>query len=160
MIHGFAEGKAQAHGRAGHRKCYTLTALEYLPDAALWPRLNSLVCIESQRTIHKKTTNETRFYVSSLKGGAKQTLQAAKQHWSIENNLHWRSDVTFNEDKSRTKFKNCPENLAIARKISLAILDAGTARLGGKNKRFKAAWSDNCLVKLIKSFVKAITSTL
>lgn len=134
------------------------TALEYLPDAALWPKMKCLVCIESQRTILEKTTNENRYYLSSLSGNAQQILQAVKQHWSIENNLHWRLDVTYNEDKSRTKFKNCPENLAIARKIALAILDTYKTRLGGKNKRLKAAWNENYLVKsstllLIKSII-------
>lgn len=158
LIHDFAEEKIQAHGRIEHRKCHIFTALEYLPDAALWPKMKCLVCIESQRTILEKTTNENRYYLSSLSGNAQQILQAVKQHWSIENNLHWRLDVTFNEDKSRTKFKNCPENLAIARKIALAILDTDKTRLGGKNKRLKAAWNENYLVKLINSFVDKINN--
>ena len=100
-----------------------------------------------------------RYYVTSLDGNAKQILQATKQHWSIENNLHWRLDVTFNEDKCRTKFKNCPENLSILRKIALGILDADNSRLGGKNKRLKAALSENYLVKLIKGFIDSINTT-
>ena len=83
-------------------------------------------------------------------------LQAIKQHWSIENNLHWRLDVTFNEDRCRTKFKNCPENLAIARKIALAILDADSNRIGGFNKKLKAAWNDNYLIQLIDSFINSL----
>ncbi len=160
LIHDFSEEKVQAHGRIEHRKCHIFTALQYIPDTALWPKLNCLVCIESQRTILEKTTNETRYYLSSLKGDAKQILQATKQHWSIENNLHWRLDVAFNEDRCRTTFKNCPENLAISRKIALAILDTDTSRLGGKNKRLKAAWNENYLVKLINSFVETINNEL
>lgn len=152
----FAEEKVKAHGRIEHRKCFIFKGLEYLPDAANWPELKCLVCIESERQTPKKTTHEFRYYVSSLETSAKKILQATKQHWSIENNLHWRLDVTFNEDKSRTKFGNCPENLAITRKIALGILDANTVRLGGKNKRLKAGWNDHYLVKLIKSFVDSI----
>ena len=156
IMHDFAEEKVEAHGRLEYRKCYTLTALEYLPDAVLWPKLNCLVCIESQRTIKGKTTMENRYYVSSLEPDATKVLQATKNHWGIENNLHWRLDVTFNEDKCRTKFQNCPENLAAARKIALAVLDADTSRIGGKNKRLKAAWNNNYLIKLLRSFAESI----
>lgn len=83
-------------------------------------------------------------------------LKAVKKHWSIENNLHWRLDVAFLEDKCRAKFKNCPENLAIARKVALAILDADDSRLGGRNKRLKAAWNENYLIKVIKAFIDTL----
>lgn len=156
LIHDFTEHQVKAHGRIEIRKCYMITALEYIPDTANWPGLKSLVCIESQRTVNGKTTCENRYYLSSLLEDAEIMLEKIIKHWSIENNLHWRLDVTFLEDKCRTKFKNCPENLTIARKIALAILDADKTRLGGRNKRLKAAWSDNYLIDLIKSFINTL----
>lgn len=156
LIHDFTEQQVKAHGRIEVRKCYIITALEYIPDTANWPALKSLVCIESQRTVNGKTTCENRYYLSSLLGDAPEMLEKIIKHWSIENNLHWRLDVTFLEDKCRTKFKNCPENLTIARKIALAILDADKTRLGGRNKRLKAAWNDNYLINLIKSFINTL----
>lgn len=139
------------------RKCYTITtALEYIPDTADWPELKSIVCIESLRTVNSKTTNETRYYLSSLAQDAQIMLESIVKHWSIENNLHWRLDVTFLEDRCRTKFKNCPENLSIARKIALAILDADKQRLGGRNKRLKAGWNEDYLLGLIKSFIDTL----
>lgn len=149
----------QAHGRIEHRKCYTFTALEYLPDAEAWPEIKSIALIESQRTIKNKTTFEKRYFVSSLGGDAHKMLQAIRRHWSIENNLHWRLDVTFNEDKCRTKFKNCPQNLNIARKIALNILDADQRRLGGANKRKKMGWNDENIIQLIKKFMDSINNT-
>lgn len=94
--------------------------------------------------------------MSSLSGNADQMLKSIKQHWSIENNLHWRLDVTFNEDRCRTKFKNCAENMNISRKIALAILDANKVRLGGANKRLKIGWNDTNLIKIIKKFIDFI----
>lgn len=153
LISDFAEEKSKGHGRVEHRKCYLITDLSYFPDAALWPKLSSLVCIESEVITSKKTTKECRYYVSSLKTNATAILNAVRKHWSIEINLHWRLDVTFNEDRSRSKFKNCPENLSIARKITLAILDADNRRLGGKNKKLRVALSEKYLTKLLKLFI-------
>jgi len=153
LISDFAQEKVKGHGRTEHRKCYLITDLAYFPDAALWPKLSSLVCIENEVVTSKKTTKEYRYYVSSLKSDAATMLKAVKKHWSIEINLHWRLDVTFNEDRSRCKFKNCPENLSIARKIALAILDADNQRLGGKNKKLRVALSEKYLIKLLNSFI-------
>lgn len=156
LIHDFTEQQVEAHGRIEIRKCYMITDLEYIPDTANWLGLKSLICIESQRTVNGKTTCENRYYLSSLVEDAKEMLAKIIKHWSIENNLHWRLDVTFLEDKCRTKYKKCPENLTIARKIALAILDADKTRLGGRNKRLKAAWNENYLIGLIKSFVNTL----
>ena len=156
LIHDFASQKVEAHGRIEVRNCYLITALDYIPDTADWPGLKSLVCIESQRTIGAKTTNETRYYLGSFVEDAQTMLAKTIKHWSIENNLHWRLDVTYLEDKCRTKFKNCPENLSIARKITLAILDADKQRLGGRNKRLKLGWNENNLISLIQSFINTL----
>lgn len=156
MIHDYAQQQVKAHGRSEIRKCYIITDLEYIPDTANWPELKSLVCIESQRTINGKTTYAIRYYISSLMVDAKKMLESIIAHWSIENNLHWRLDVTFLEDRCRTKFKNCPENLTIARKIALAILDADNEKIGGQNKRLKAGWGKNYLTELIKSFIDTL----
>jgi len=156
LIYDFAKQETKAHGRIEIRKCYIITALAYIPDTVNWPGLKSLVCIESHRTVNGKTTLENRYYLSSLMENAEQMLNKITKHWSIENNLHWRLDVTFLEDKCRTSYKNCPENLAIARKIALAILDADKTRIGGRNKRLKAAWNENYLTKLISSFINTL----
>ena len=133
--------------------------MEHLPDAEAWPKIKSIALIESRRTTKSKTTFEKRYYVSSLAGDAHKISKAIRQHWSIENNLHWRLDVTFNEDKCRTKFENCPQNLNIARKIALNILDADQRRLGGGNKRKKMGWNDENLIQLIKKFIESMNNT-
>jgi predicted transposase YbfD/YdcC len=53
------------------------------------------------------------FYLSSLPPKAQQLGQAIRQHWSIENQLHWILDVSFGEDASRIRTGNAPENLAL-----------------------------------------------
>lgn len=65
---------------------------------------------------HKETT-EIRFYISSLALTAQKFNEVARVHWSIENQLHWVLDVTFNEDKSWICNDNAAENLDILRKF-------------------------------------------
>ena len=71
--------------------------------------------------------------------------RATKQfrgHWGIENQLHWVIDVQFNEDDSRIRKDNAPENLAIIRQIALNLLkQEKTAKNGVKNKRKRAGWA-------------------
>ena len=50
----------------------------------------------------------------------KRNGRAIGQHWSIENQVHWSLDVTFNEDKSRIRSLNSPQNFALVRRLALA----------------------------------------
>jgi len=45
-----------------------------------------------------------------------------RAHWGIENQLHWRLDVVFNEDKSCIRNDNAAQNMDIMRKWALNIL--------------------------------------
>jgi predicted transposase YbfD/YdcC len=65
---------------------------------------------------------ETRYYISSLPGDAKKIALAAREHWAIENSLHWVLDVTMNEDMSRIRKDNAPENLATLRRIAINMV--------------------------------------
>ena len=67
---------------------------------------------------------ETRFYVSSLEPDPKIILAGVRGHWGIENNLHWTMDVTFNEDRCRTRKDLSPLNLAVIRHTAFNILKA------------------------------------
>jgi predicted transposase YbfD/YdcC len=58
-----------------------------------WKGLQSIVMIESERNIGDKCQTEQRFYVSSLPLDAKAIASAIRQHWHVENKLHWVLDV-------------------------------------------------------------------
>jgi predicted transposase YbfD/YdcC len=64
--------------------------------------LKSFAVIASERTIKGKTTLEHRFYISSLPADAARLNQAVRQHWRVENSLHWCMDVVFGDDQMRT----------------------------------------------------------
>ncbi|MDR1667329.1 MAG: ISAs1 family transposase [Bacteroidales bacterium] len=73
-----------------------------------------------------------------------------RDHWAVENNLHWTLDMTFREDEQRKRAKHAAKNFAIVRKIGLNLLkkDSGSESL--RAKRLKAAWSKEFLMKLIQ----------
>lgn len=76
-------------GRIEKRKCYVETNLSLYDDLANWTHLKSIVMIESSRQIGDKISKETRFYLSDLLTTPEQFNRMVRNHWGIENSLHW-----------------------------------------------------------------------
>ena len=73
-----------------------------------------------------------------------------RQHWAVENNLHWQLDVTFNEDQSRIRKGHADTNFSILRRTALSMLkNEKTAKVGIKNKRLQAGWDESYLEKVL-----------
>jgi len=138
-------------GRIETRTCYVENNLTFYDDLAHWQHLKSIIIIESKREINDKISVETRFYLSDLALEPKAFNQYIRNHWSIENKLHWQLDVTFREDLQRTKTGNAPENLAIIRKLSLQLLNNVTDKESIKSRRKLAGWNDQYLTKLLSN---------
>jgi predicted transposase YbfD/YdcC len=117
-----------------------------------WKGLRALVRIEAER-FHKatgKTERETRYYISSLAPDAPRLNQLVRQHWGIENKLHWVLDVAFGEDQSRKRAGNAAQNFSLLNRIVLNLLKQETTlKRGIKGKRLKAAWDPAYLLKLL-----------
>jgi len=74
---------------------------------------------------------------------------AVRGHWSIENSLHWQLDVTFGEDQSRIRKGHADANFSILRRAALSLLKNNrTHKVGVKNKRLAAGWSDDYLTQV------------
>lgn len=136
-------------GRIETRTCYVENNLTFYDDLAHWKHLKSIIIIESKREIKEKIHSETRFYLSDLALEPKDFNQYIRNHWSIENSLHWQLDVTFREDLQRTKSGNTPENLAIIRKLSLQLLNRVTDKESIKSRRKLAGWNDQYLIQIL-----------
>lgn len=137
--------------RTDIRSCAIITDLKYFPDAAEWKNLKTLVLIKSQRTMNNKTTNEERFYLSSLQWDAKPLMDAIRKHWSVENNLHWHLDVAFNEDKLRLKEKNAALCMAVLRRFALALITKSQSKESVKAQRLAIGWNDEDLIKVLNN---------
>ena len=140
------------HGREEIRNYLMLSDISNLIDPDnKWNKLNSIGMVESVRTENGKTTVETRYYISSLNLDAKKFGDSVRSHWGIENSLHWILDVALNEDDSRIRKDNAPQNFAVLRHIAVNLLGKEKSKkLGTKNKQFLAAMDDNYLAKILE----------
>ena len=106
--------------------------------------------ITTSRQEGSHSSVESRHYLLSQTFPPERFNQIARAHWGIENQLHWVLDVVFNEDQSRNRKDNCPDNLALLRKLALnlARLEPSKGSMRGKLKR--AGW-DNCYLASLLS---------
>lgn len=132
-----AEERTRGHGRREVRICHSCSHLGWLPQCgAKWEGLKSFGTITWERTVLAtgETTKETRCFISSLEKDAPAQLNIIRDHWKIENNLHWQLDVSFHEDDTRMN-KNQLLNLAILRKMAMPVLKDFTYKKGASIKK-------------------------
>ena len=95
-----------------------------VPSGERFTGLNTLIQVESR--VEKKNGNqileETRYYVSSRKMTAVAVQEAVRNHWHVENRLHWVLDMTFSEDHCRTRTEHAAENLSVIRHFAINVL--------------------------------------
>ena len=145
----------KGHGRIEHRCCYALDDIECLKTTFNWPGLESVAMVKSEVTLKKKSRSETRFYLYSKKADAEAICRAARQHWGIENKLHWRLDVVFNEDKACIRNDSSVENMNILRKWAINALSAHKGKDSIKSLQRKACMSWPVMSQLFNNIFHA-----
>jgi predicted transposase YbfD/YdcC len=144
------EKRERGHGREEYR-CYTvLRDTTGLRQAADWAGLTTIGMCYSERTVGGKTGAEVRYFIGSKKAGAKFYGKGLRNHWGIENSLHWQLDVTFGEDRSRVTKRNAAANLALLRRLTVSLLHAHPAKLSIAKKRFAAALDPEFLEEILQ----------
>lgn len=142
------------HGRIETRQCWTIQDPDYLfyvRQFADWPGLDTIVKVQTERQVGPDVTTKTRYFITSLGNDAEAALRAVREHWGIENQLHWRLDVVFREDDSRVRKGHGAENLAVLRHIALGLLQQErSSRLSVKSKRLRAALDENYLHQVLQ----------
>lgn len=140
------------HGRIEERNYYTVPLPTGLRSEG-WEQLNSITMVHSKRTVNNETSTENHYYISNIKAEAhKDIASAARTHWEVENCLHWRLDVSFNEDRWKSKLGNAGANIAVLNKMALNLLKMEkTSKVGIKNRRLMAGWDQQYLEKVILS---------
>lgn len=142
-------------GRIEKRTTYVTNNVAYIDELESWKDCKTIIMTENERSFKngiEKSTLHTRFFVSSLNQDARYFAASIRNHWSIENQLHWYLDVVFDEDRQRTKAGNAPENMATLRKMALQTLLKHKGKGSLKRTRKKAAWNEEFLFEVLKSF--------
>ena len=140
------------HGRIETRTVFASSDIDWLKELhPHWLGLKSIVAVTAERENKGKTTQETRYFISSLDAtNPKRLGQIVRSHWGIENNLHWGLDYAFDEDSQRTRLGNSAANMSIIRHIALNLIKSDkTAKIGVKNRRLKAGWDDDYLLQIL-----------
>lgn len=152
--HDFYETIEKGHGRIETRRYWITDNIQWLDQKAEWVGLRTIGLVESIRETKSKTEHELRCFIGSIQPNARKFACAVRQHWAIENNLHWQLDVTFDEDKLRARMGYASQNLAIMRRMVLNTLKLDDSKGSLKGKRKKAGWSSAYLEHLLALLFK------
>lgn len=144
---------SKGHGRIEVRQCDVIDDPALIAQIEGWPELRSIVRIRSSRqelSAGKEPSEEIRFHISSAQGPAEQFNTWVRQHWGVENKVHWVLDVIFREDEDRIRKGHADENMAIVRHTALNICRLHhDPRKSLSRKRLAAAWSEAYLDRLL-----------
>jgi predicted transposase YbfD/YdcC len=120
--HSVFEETDKGHGRIEIRRVIATDDLGWLPQRKEWRGLASIAMVESTRIIGEKETTERRYFISTLPADAAKIGRAVREHWGIENRLHWCLDVTYNDDASRIRKDHGPQNMTVLRRLAVNLL--------------------------------------
>jgi predicted transposase YbfD/YdcC len=120
------------------------------PGEVAFPGLAMIGMVEAETLREGKTSRERRYYLGSTTLDAATFAQAVRDHWSIENRLHWVLDVVFKDDLSRLRRGHAPENMAVIRHMATNLLHRAKPTTSLKNRRKRAGWNTNYLESLIR----------
>ena len=138
------------HGREESRSYYICPVPDDLPDRDRWANLKAIGMAINITVRDGKESCAVRYYILSTYLSGKRFAEAVRNHWGIENSLHWQLDVTFGEDQSRLRKGHADTNASLLRRTALSLLKNNkTEKLGVKNKRLAAAWDDDFRLEVL-----------
>ena len=115
-----------------------------------FPGIKAVGQVEARRKVAGQDDAPfTRWFILSRELTAKQLIDVARTHWTIENQLHWVLDVAFDEDAARSRKDNAPQNLALLRKLALNMLRSHPDKGSIKGKIKRAGWNDAFLLSAL-----------
>jgi predicted transposase YbfD/YdcC len=146
----------EAHGRLVRRRVFASTEAANLEALSTWPNLHTVLAVESLRSTNgtPKVETEIRYFLSSCRDDpvvlGRAIGRAIRQHWAIENALHWVLDVTFREDDSRVRDQRAARNLAVLRRMAINLVGRdGSTKASVRARRKRAAWNDDDMLQLL-----------
>jgi predicted transposase YbfD/YdcC len=138
------------HGRLETRHYWMTSDIECLGVKASWANIASVGLVESSREVGGKVSMEQRFFLTSLSCDAIRFAQAVREHWGVENALHWVLDVSFHEDDCRIRQGNGAQNMVALRHMALNLLQRDSSHKRAiKARRKRAGWDRDYLLQVL-----------
>jgi predicted transposase YbfD/YdcC len=136
------------HGRVEERTCWLSRDLSWVENRPDWKGLAAIALVRSERhelATQKSSTEERVFILSDPNATAAAFLRTVRNHWGVENKLHWVLDMTFGEDANRTRIGNAAANLAVLRHVTLNLLRGVPDKRSVRKRRQRCGWDLNYL---------------
>lgn len=141
----------KGHGRIEKRVCVISEEIGWLDGKDDWAGINGIGAIYCTVEQNGTVSEQSHYFIYSCKGlSAGQVMEYKRNHWSVENQLHWVLDMAFREDESRARSDNSAENLNVIRQIALNILKSDNSFKGSiTDKQFKCLLDSSYLDKIV-----------
>ena len=137
------------HGRIETRDITVIHDVAWLQQRHGWPGLKGVVMVESTREVAGKIEQETRFYITSLVLLAHLVGPMVRDHWAIENSLHWVLDMLFRDDECWVRTDHAPANFTTIKHMALNLIRRAPGKQSLRARRKAASWDDDALASLI-----------
>jgi predicted transposase YbfD/YdcC len=140
------------HGRTEERRSFAVAARQLPPLVQRWPGVAAVLRVERIRSTVERTQHERHYYLSSLPPKVQTLHYAIRQHWRVENDLHWCLDVSVREDHCRIRDLRAAENVAMVRRMALPLLKRQPGEtVGVPLRRLRAGWDNAYLVQVLST---------
>lgn len=144
------EHATKGHGRKESRWVMQLPITLPKELKEKWPHVKTVIEVARGRGIGSRVSHTSHFYVSSLPVNPEQAARVIREHWHIENRLHWVLDVTFNEDKMKITDPDGAKHFALMNRVCLNIIRQHKGKKDSiAAKRRGAAWNGDFRSELL-----------
>jgi predicted transposase YbfD/YdcC len=138
------------HGRMDDRYYYLAKLPDDFPLKEKWPGLKAIgMVVRVTQHDDGRTSDDVRYYITSRYSSGARFAAAVRDHWGIENSLHWVLDVTFNEDQSRARERRLADNLAWLRRFAIGLFKQHPSQHSIKGKQQIAGWNNDFLTEVL-----------
>jgi predicted transposase YbfD/YdcC len=140
----------KGHGREERRVYEIITDPEGIQDRDAWAKLTVIGKCYRECTTQGKTTCEERYFIGSKRCGVRRYAAGLRNHWRIENNLHWQMDVTFGEDDHRMEKRHGGQNFTLLGRVALGLIKQHPGAGSVRSKRYAATLDVTVLEEILK----------
>ena len=145
----------KGHGRIETRECIISEEISWLHNKSSWKDLHGIGVIYCTIEKNGVVSKQSHYFIYSCVGlNAKQIMKYKRNHWTVENNLHWVLDMAFREDESRARKDNSAENFNVIRQIAFNILKSEKTFKGGiTDKQFQCLLDSSYLDTIVMNWL-------